>query len=357
MVADTHFDYSEDNAPRLMRAASLGGLGRLLFQFKKYTQAIIYLQAKLFSDAKVHKLFATDSGDDSAKEARKAFAYLHGVTLAAAGGAGLLTAPAVAIVAKAIQAMYPDDDEPDLGQMVYNGLSDVSPTLARTAFYGAPAALGTNLSSTLGMGTALNPFAFANTDKEGRDLFASLLLSAAGPAVSLAANWFEAAKVSGQNPMKAAELAAPRAIRNLLQAGNRQFASDDPTTVQQEGGVSTRSGVSVVRSDELSTWDNLVKAVGFESTMVGERYERKASQLNKEKALGDVRKSLMGSWNPKDGITEDIQAFNRRNPNARITYQDLLKSHRERVRAQRETVNGVRPNKRLTPDVQDQLAF
>ncbi len=356
VVADTHFDYSEDNAPRLMRAASLGGLGRLLFQFKKYTQAIIYLQAKLFSDGKLHKLLASGNTPEDVAQARRAFLYLNGMTLAMAGGAGLLTAPLVAIIAKSIQSMYPDDDEPDFGQMVYNGLSDVNPALARAAFHGVPAAFGVNLSKTLGMGSAVNPFAFTDTQKDGKDLFANMLLGLAGPAAGLMANWFEAASVGSSNPGKAAQLAAPRAIRNVLQALDRA-RSDDPTTVQQEGGVTTRSGVPVLKNDEVDLWDTLVKGIGFEPTHVGERYDARSAQLNKEKALGDVRKQLLSAWNPKDGMTQEIRDFNARNPNGRITYQDLLKSHREQMRVQRETVNGVRFNRKRTPDVEDQLTF
>ncbi|MGS7337819.1 hypothetical protein, partial [Enterobacter kobei] len=42
MVVDSHLDYTPENAPRLMRAESLGGLGRLVWQFKKYQQGMIY---------------------------------------------------------------------------------------------------------------------------------------------------------------------------------------------------------------------------------------------------------------------------------------------------------------------------
>lgn len=357
VVSNTHFDYAEENAPRLMRSDTLGGLGRLVFQFKKYAQSMLYLQTKLFMDGKVHRMFMGEKATTTEmKEARKAFMYLNAATVAVAGSAGLIGAPVVKGLLYAAQQMMgeDDDDEPELAQMSYNAVSDVSPTLARLVFNGVPAALGFNLSSMMGQGDAMNPFAFTDTAKEGKDLFANALMSLAGPAAGIGASFFEAGKNFGDDPYKAVfQTAAPRAIRNVFQAFSRA-QEDDPSTPQQEGGVASRSGASVVKNDELNGLDIFMKGLGLETSLVKERQENRAASLNLDKRLMDTRKRLMKDWTPGDGMPDEVKEFNARNPNSKIEYKDLRSSFKARQREQKETVDGVRVRAR-SEDLVDQL--
>jgi hypothetical protein len=341
VVADTHFDYSAENAPRLMRPDSLGGLGRLVFQFKKFMQAMIYLQAKLIRDSL--------KGDNKG-EARKAFAYLNGMTLGVAGMSGLPIAGGIGLLAKAISQLWDDDDEPDFYQMFYNGLKDTAgETAARLIMKGAPAALGADLSGRLGYAGLTNPLQYADTNRDGRDAYASMLVSLGGPASAVMANWFDAAQVASTDPTRAWELVLPKVFSDPLKA-----------LARSERGVVSRAGDTLVAPEEMNVAQNLLRSIGVESTNVTDMYETRSSISAAKSEKADVRSSLIRRYieAKKEGDTsavdDQIKEFNRRNPKDSILPKSIRQS--EKASTQRQGRGPLGLGKR-DADVLDQVGL
>jgi hypothetical protein len=337
-VGDTHLDYSAENAPRLMRSDSLGGFGRIVWQFKKYMQGMIYLQAKLLKDA--------FKGD---REALKGLAYLNGMTFGVAGASGLPIAGGLGLMAKALAQLWDDDAEPDFQQMFYNGLKDaVGETAARALMKGLPAAVGVDLSSRMGQSNLTNPGQFIDWSKDGRDLYQNILMTLLGPASSLVANYFDAAKVASTDPTRALTMVMPKALADPIRAMDRA-----------DRGIVSRSGKELVAPDELEAAQNLLKALGFESTQVSDMYETRSATTAAKQRSQDVRNALIRRYNeaqqagkPTGPIMDEIAGFNTRNPGAKITPRSLRESQR------RSEVAGSRTSSRTAAreqDVADQL--
>ncbi len=331
VVADTHLDYTPENAPRFMRSASLGGLGRIVFQFKKYMQGMIFLMGKQVQDAA--------RGD---KEQAKAFAYLMGMQLATAGAAGLPFAAPIGVVAAAVGMMYPDDDKPEFYQLLYRGMRDVlGDTGARLLMKGAPAALGADISSRVGFGNILNPLAFVPSGKEGAEYVAAATMALAGPAVSMMANWAEGLVIAKDDPLKAAQRAFPKFLADPLRAIDRA-----------NRGVTNRRGETLIPAEEFGPLGIMMRATGFESSQVTDMYDERNAFMRAKKERDDARARLIrvaAAARTGEGDTADAQeridAFNERHPDNRIkgsTISSAIKA--KRITAQ-ELKEGVRVRK------------
>lgn len=340
VVADTHLDYSAENAPRLMRPDSFGGLGRLIFQFKKYMQGMLYLNAKL-----ARGMFKGD------KDAQRAFAYLWGTTLAVSGAVGLPVAGIVGIGASALSKLWDDDDEPDIAQMFYNGMKDtLGEDIARLLWKGGPAALGVDLSQRLGMGSITNPGQFIDTSKDGRALFGNILIGLGGPSAAMMANWFDAASVASTDPMRAWQLAVPKVISDPLKAIDRE-----------NRGIVSRSGNELVSAEDFGAARAIAKTFGLESTDITDMYAQRAAVNNAKQAKDNVRRGLIrqyleerNSGGDPGAIMDKILDYNARNPNDRITMSVINQSAQRRKDEQKDMVGGVSIKKR-DRDVLDQV--
>lgn len=326
MVVDSHLDYTPENAPRLMRAESLGGLGRLVWQFKKYQQGMIYLHVKLAKDFWQH-------GD---KEAGRQLVYLLGASVATAGVAGgPIFAGLGGLALAGIAKMWPDDDEPDIRQIFYQGLKDaVGETTARAIMKGLPAAAGLDLSQRLGMGSMSNPFEFARTNpnQSGQEWMAANLLALAGPWASIAANLVDAVDAAtGGQYVEAAKRAMPKVVSDLLKAYERA-----------DQGITSRRGEVLLSKEEIGDWGWLSKALGFESTSVADMYELRSAVKEKSRAVSDARSEITRAYalarRRGDGmadVQERVQEFNARNPEFAIKPRDLVQAYRRLLEAER----------------------
>lgn len=333
IVASTQFDYSAENAARHMRPGSLGGLGRLVFQFKKYTQAMVYL---IGSNAK--KAF---NGD---KDAAKSLAYLMGFQFAVTGLVGVPMAPLATLISKALATAWDDDDEPEFYQLAYAGIKDaVGETAARAIMKGLPAAAGLDLSGSMGQQGLLNPFAFANTQgKTGADWAAAMMFSLAGPAPALLAKGFDSARALQEgDPMKAAQLALPRTASAVVKAID-----------MHQRGITDKRGQTLMSPDEVGGGDAVLRSLGFQATAVGDMYDARNAFYNSKAAAGDVRKRLLrdmvrarDSGEDATSIREDITEFNSRHPNVQIKPKDVNAAIQEARKAAREMKGGVRVRK------------
>lgn len=334
IINRTHFNYSPENAPRMMR----GQLGRLVFQFKRYQQGMIYLFAKLIKDA--------TNGD---ADARRSLAYLLGMTTAVGGVAALPIAAPVALAAKVLASAYPDDDEPEWLQQWYNGMKDaVGETAAQALVKGAPTLAGLDVSGKIGQGNLLNPVSFANTGgKEtlSSDWWTAVTASLLGPASMLVGKQLEA---TGQaldgNYGRAAELALPTFMANPIKAYR-----------QADQGLTTKGGDTIMEPEEFGALTSLAKAAGFESVNVSDAYDRRAAYLNMVRGRQDARRALLreyydavksGDSEAMDEVRQRIAEFNERQPADQVKSKDLAASLKQRAQRSAETTGGLRVGKR-----------
>lgn len=347
IIADTHLDYTAENAPRLMQGKMAGGLGKLIFQFKKYQQGMIFLNFKLLRDAIKERKITGESG--------KALMYLWAGQMAIAGASGLPMAGILAGLASIAGMFAPDDEDKEYRQRFYEGLKDaVGETMARLIMKGAPAAfLDTDVSNRAGMGDLLNPFKFAREGKTGQETVANSLLALAGPAASMTANWFEAANKAHKGDMiGSVRSVLPRALQGPLDAYQ-----------MSENGLTTQRGAQYMKPDDLSAWDVAAKALTFNSTDMTDLRERRFALDNATHARDEARHNLLNQYakaslkgEDMGDLMEKIAAFNERNPEkgVRITQGTLLKSRQAQRKYQRDVQNGVRvqkQNARLAKDM------
>jgi hypothetical protein len=327
VVADTHLDYTPENAPRFMRTASMGGLGRIVFQFKKYMQGMLFLMGKLAADAA--------RGD---KESGKALVYLMGMQLAVAGSAGLPVAAPVGLLLAALAKLWPDDDEPEISQLFWNGVEDAIGTAGMRALRkGLPAALGVDVSGRLGFGQILNPVAFTPPGKEGRDYVAAALLALAGPAASMVANWAEALVVAKDDPVKAAMTALPKTLADPIRAVDRA-----------NRGVTNKRGATLISADEFGPLALAMRAIGFESTDVTDMYDKRGAFMEAKTSRDDTRKRLIAavaqdriSGEDASASLEAVQEFNTRHHDDKITGASLQEAVKQRKAQGRQMKSGV----------------
>ena len=344
IVSETHLDYTSENAPRLMRASSLGGLGKLVFQFKKYQQGMIFLTFKHAKDG-----FWKNTNALSPKErheARKAFSYLMGAQIATAGIAGTPLTGVLAGAAAIIGMFKDKDEDKDYKQMMYNGIK--SATNEKTAdliMRGVPAFLGVDVSNRLGMGDILNPLKFAQSGTTGQSTVANALLALAGPAASLTANYVQAIDdVQSGDMAKATRNIMPRFIQGPMDAYN--MAHD---------GMLTKNGNRFRTPEEITAWDVALKAIGFTSTDLTNLASARNAFDTVSHDRSTYRKELISQFAKAALLNEDtsdirdrIAAFNTRYPSeyaVRINQATLLKAIQAEKRYERDLRNGVRVQK------------
>jgi hypothetical protein len=334
IINRTHFNYSPENAPRMMR----GQLGRLVFQFKRYQQGMIYLFAKLVKDA---------SGGD--KAAARSLTYLLGMTTAVGGVAALPIAAPVALATKLIAAMYPDDDEPELLQQWYNGMKDgVGEPIAQMLAKGLPTLAGLDLSGKLGQGDILNPAAFADTAGKkvfSKDYWQAVGFGLLGPSSALIANEMQAVGYAKDGAyLKAAESGMPAFLANAVKALRRA-----------DEGITTKQGDTLMEPAEFNALATVMKAAGFESAKVSDMYQQRSAYMNAVTARQDARRGLLrdyyeavrsGDGEKVTAAQEAIAAFNGRQQADRIKGSDLQSSMRQHAQRSAEMRGGLRVGKR-----------
>jgi hypothetical protein len=336
IINRTHFNYSPENAPRMMR----GQLGRLVFQFKRYQQGMIYLFARLVKQA--------SNGD---ADARRSLAWLLGATSAIGGVSALPIAAPMALALKVVAAAYPDDEEPEWLQQWYNGMKDaVGEDAAQVLAKGMPTLAGVDVSKRMGQGDLLNPAAFART--EGKPVFSADYWMAVGfgllgPGAALLANEADAVGYAKNGDFqRAAEKGMPTFVANVLKAMGRA-----------DEGLTTKSGDTILSPEEFGVWAGVAKGVGFEGVNVSDAYDQRSAYLNMIQKRSDARRALLrdyyeavkaGDRDKMVSAQEAIAEFNSRQQADRVRPGDLRAALRTHAQRALETRDGLRVGKRDT---------
>jgi hypothetical protein len=346
-VSETQLNYSGLNTPRHMQSV-LGSkaIARLMFQFRKYQQGMIWLVAKNASDA------LKGATPEERRIARRTLRGLFTTTGLMAGTMGLPFMGSAMAIATLIGGAFDDDDEPfDAATEYRNYLASVfGEDVARAVSKGLPTLVGLDLSKRVGMGDIGSPLPFARDGKTGPEKAGNYLAAASGAAVGTVATMYDglAAMTEGEL-LKGGEKVLPlKAAQNLMRA--LRYGTD---------GMTNTRGEVVLSDDKFSGWDLALRAAGFSPTMESEYYEANNAVETSKRAAKDVRSGLLRDYAQAKLKGEDvadlyqsIREFNERHPEkgVRIDASAQLKAIQARrtLAAERNTV-GVRTDKATRP--------
>ena len=340
VLADTHFDYSVENAPYWMKPGTVP-MNKILFQFKKYQLGMISLFVKAAA--------AMASGDKIAKKEAKA--QIFGVMMTHLAVGGVLGMPGFGLaltLANIVSKAFGDDDEPwDSEVALRNYLADTFGKEAGAALSkGLPMLVNADMSKKVGLGDLLNPVPTLRDDKKGRDFVLELLAAAAGPfAGGILPQFGEAASFFAKGDfIKGTEQLLPKWISDPIRAG--RFA---------EEGVTTKQGTVALDREAISAWDVALQAAGVPAARITESYEARAAIEGKKSKMAATASEYKKDWLEarRDGdnaraeeIWQEIKTktnpVRARNGLEPITKSELFRFERERAKTEKKyaTVGG-----------------
>jgi len=308
-LSETQLNYSGLNTARHMQVV-LGSkaLARLMMQFRKFQQGMVYLIVKNAYDA-----YKGETKEDR-RIARRTLAGVFGTTGLMAGTLGLPFAGTVAAVVGAVGGMLDDDDEPFDPVVEYrNFLTDMfGPEMAAVLAKGLPTLMNVDLSKRVGMGDIGTPLPFMRQGRTGTEAVNNTLGAAAGAWAGTTASMLDGiAFLANGDYAKAAEKIIPiKAAQNLV----RGYRYDDQ-------GLTNRNGELVVPAEKFSAWDIALRTAGFQPMREAEYYEANQAVEGAKRAAQDTRTKLLRQYaqaklrgEPTADVDAEIKAFNERHP-------------------------------------------
>lgn len=308
-LSETQLNYSGLNTARHMQVV-LGSkaLARLMMQFRKFQQGMVYLIVKNAYDA-----YKGETKEDR-RIARRTLAGVFGTTGLMAGTLGLPFAGTVATVVGAVGGMLDDDDEPFDPVVEYrNFLTDMfGPEMAAVLAKGLPTLMNVDLSKRVGMGDIGTPLPFMRQGRTGTEAVNNTLGAAAGAWAGTMASILDGiAFLANGDYAKAAEKIIPiKAAQNLV----RGYRYDDQ-------GLTNRNGELVVPAEKFSVWDIALRTAGFQPMREAEYYEANQAVEGAKRAAQDTRTKLLRQYaqaklrgEPTADVDAEIKAFNERHP-------------------------------------------
>ena len=350
-VSETQLNYSELNAPRHMRQVfGSKAIAKMVFQFRKYQQGMLYLVAKSISDS----LPRSKASDEDRRIARRTIAGLYITTGLMAGTTGmpLMGTVGLAGIANLIAAAFGEEDEPwDFETEYRNFLTDwFGRDAALLLAKGLPAYLGADLSQRVGMAELANPIPFVQRGATGASTVANVLYAAGGAPVGMIGTMYDGlVAMANGDTLKGVEKIIPV---KMMKDALRMYRYTDE-------GLTDRRGNVILPPEKFDTIDLALRGMGFTPTIESEYYAANEAVQSAKTAATDVRTRLIRQYSearmrgePVDDIRQDIAQFNQRHPeqSVRITESTLLKAlnARRQMAAQRNEA-GVRISKAEKP--------
>ena len=348
-VSETQLNYSELNAPRYMRSL-LGSkpLARLVFQFRKYQQGMLYLVTKNIADA------FSGATKEERRIARRTIGGLYATTFLMAGTTGmpLMGTVGLAGISNLIAGMFGDDDEPwDFETEYRNFLTDwLGHDMALLVAKGIPAYLGADMSQKVGLAEIANPIPFVQRGSTGQSMLANTLYAAAGAPAGMVGSAMDGImQMANGDILKGVEQIVPlKEAKDLLRS--YRYSTE---------GLTDRRGNVVLPPESFSAWDIAFRGMGFTPTKESEYYAANEAMHTAEQAAKDTKNNLLRRYaearmkdEDTDAIQEKIDAYNDRHPEkgVRITVSAMLKAVQQRRKmAEERTGSGVRIGKAQRP--------
>lgn len=333
----SHFDYQNTSRPRLMQNDYM----KVLLTYRNY---VINMNYRLFRD--LHQMLKGETAEDR----REARAQLGGITLSMMLHAGIKGTWGYALITSLL-GMFADDGDDDVEEALQGALVRMFGTeIAGMMLNGVPGHLaGINLTRRIGMPELW----FRSSDRvlEGEDAYAYWLSEMVGPVPGIAENAFRgAAKISDGDYFKGVEAMMPKMIRDLMKA--YRYTTE---------GATTSSGLPLV--DNVGVVDAMKQALGFTPARIAEAYEVNSRLKNRENRIETERSRIINAamrevmaGDLSDATLARVQSFNEANPDYPITGDAIRRAATGRARAERDTVGGIRLNRRLDARLREEAA-
>lgn len=335
-VKDLHTSGLASTAPSWMQ----NPMGRVFFTFKSYTWNSAFILARAF-----HQAFKGESPEVRAM-ARRQLLGIYGMAMTFAGVKGLPFFGAASTLAKMIQALFGDEDEP------YDLEDELRQIVGELAYKG-PVNYFTNLEIANRSGIAQD--LLFRDDPRGvaeHGYVLSAMQQAFGPAGTYAVNVGNAFKMMGEgHTERAIEAMMPSFLRNGMK-GARYMT---------EGAV-TLKGDPI--DEDVSVYNSVMQIVGFSPADISANYERSSAAKGYEKAVGARRQRLLnlhdmaktaGDTDLLADVKSQINEFNSKHPKDQIDSTTLAKSEAARKAAAKNMINGVTYNKKLKGEIKEKF--
>ena len=323
LTNDAHGVALTETGPRLFQQ----GFGKVMFTFKRFAQAQIYLLSKLFNQA------FRDSDKTTREVARSQLVGIFGSSYILAGVQGMPLYGAAELLATLTHMAIGDDDEP------FDATAYVDSALTET---GRKGLINKLINLDIAARTGFNGMLWREDYKRMGDVGPVLytLEQAMGPAYAAAMGIGRGIGLASEGEyQRAVEAIAPSYIRNAWK-----------TLRYAEEGVRNKDGVPVV--ENVNDYNLMMQLVGFAPSEVSYARERASAASKLSDKLVSRRSSLLdqyyAAWQEQDteGMDEaldNIMKFNVKNPQKglAITQSTLRKSINGRVTRQEQSVDGL----------------
>ena len=321
-------------APRYMQHP----LGRVFFTFKSFVWNSAFVVARAFHQA------VKGESPQVRKEAFRQLLGIYGMAMAFAGIKGLPFMGATSTLVTMINALFGDDDEPfDFDVEARN--------LTNELFYKGLINYLTNLEIANRTGVA-NDLIFRDDPRSVAEhgYILTAMKQAFGPAGSFAFGVGNGAQLMADGEVwRGIEAMMPSFIRNGMKAV--RFGQEGATTLKGEPIV-----------DDISAYNIAMQVIGFSPANLSNVYEELSLKKGYERDVQQKRTKLLnkydmarraGDYDLMMEVQGEIDKFNERriDPKAKITRETLQRSLKAREAAEKNTINGVRFNKSLRPEI------
>lgn len=322
VTVQTQVDYGQENTARFMRTGGGVPLAKLVFQFRRFQQAMLYLLG-----SNIKKL-------NNPAERRVATRTLGLLSVTMGMSAGVLGLPFMGTALAVANAFRDDDDEDgDAETALRNALFDLTgdKNTATLLAKGLPAMFGADLSKRVGMGDIGSPFPRLDmSGRTGREKVGALATAALGPVIGgLGSQFMDAAELFSQGDFaKAVERATPKVMSDVLRAAR-----------MSTGGLTDRKGDQILSPEELGAWNVFLRAMGASSTTESNYYEGTRALKDTSQAVQDRKSRIANRFRAalRDGdmadVRKQIDAFNEDHPRLRITAKDEVTWRRAQQRS------------------------
>jgi len=350
-TSQTQFDYNAGNTARVMREGGPVPMAKLIFQFRRYQQSMMYLIGKNFEAA-------FRGSDTDKKYARATLGYLFASQGMVAGTLGM----PLAGVALALAGLGGDDDD-ERGSPEVRWRNMLTKMVGKDAAMvltdGLPTMFGVNVSKRIGMGDVASPFPmakFSGTQGNSKNTVGQAMVNVAGAPANMAVGLLDAKYYfeSGQ---------WNKGVEKLAQFGGKWPSDILRAHRFSTEGMTDRHGRVIVPADKFTGADIMLRAAGFAPAKESEYFLANNAKLDVTTAIKEKRTALIdrlalraergesiSSLVKDDAVAEFNERHNRQGAYGRITASDIQKKRiaDEKIPRQRDA-SGVRYTKAEQP--------
>ena len=302
--------------------------GKVAFTFKRFAQAQIYIESRLFLQA----MNMTQASPEEKSIARKQLLGIYGMMFMLAGAQGMPLYGAANLLAT---MLYDDDDVPyDFDEAVRSAIGDLG--------YKGP--LNKILNVDIASRTGFNGLLWREDPRRLAEVgFPQYFVEHFfGPGWSIVVNAGRGLNDFSQgNIMRGFENTTPSFVRNIFKS--MRVATE---------GARTRQGTKII--DDPGAYSAFMQIIGFNNAELAEAYARANSMKQAEKKIMNRKTSLLNKYwlamnaGDTDGMIEaqrDLQILGIKYPGL-INSSTITRSMKQKQRREREAIDGISlPNK------------